>query len=263
MQKYSLITILITISLLLTACVRDPAIQMNTELPTDSTSATNNPTATSSGTQATDSPPTTVTAPTQPTDSQPTEPDPNALSAEEISELQNIFQLHKRENGSLIPNFYNTALGMEYADARDISLSYFFHNGDQEEFERTRMTAEEYEFIKSAIPYAEAYDIYCISAQDVERILQMCFGLSLADMRNNDLEQLLYWEKTDRYYSAITSMGPVALDLVITSGTHLEDGNLKVFYTTTLDGGPVIHCVMILKPVDGGYHIVSNQEVKE
>ena len=91
----------------------------------------------------------------------------------------------------------------------------------------------------------------------------MCFGLSLADMSNNDLEKLLYWEKTDCYYSAVTSMGPVAMNLIVTGGTHLEDGNLQVFYTTTLDGGPIIHCVMVLKPVDGGYHILSNLEANE
>lgn len=260
MRKHTLI-IIFTISLLLSACTLNPSIQTNTEPPTDSTSASVNPTVSSSSIQATDPHPTASSTPTQPTDPLPTEPDPNALTADEIAELQNIYQLLKAENGSLIPNFYNTALGLEYTDARDISLSYFFKNGDQEEFEYTRMTDEEYEFIKSAIPNAEAYDIYCISAQDIERILQMCFGLSLADMGNNDLEHLLYWEKTDCYYSAVTSMGPVAMNLIVTGGAHLEDGNLQVFYTT--DGDPITQWVMILKPVDGRYHILSNQEVNE
>ena len=240
------IIILLTIALLYSACTHNPATRINTDPSTSSTPVTTNPTSSSS--------------PTQPTDPPPTELDPNALTADEIAELQNIYQLLKNENGSRIPNFYNTALGLAFTDPRDISLAYFFCSGDQEEFENTRMTDEEYEFIKSVISYAEALDLYRISAQDVERILQMCFGLSLADMNSSDLEHLPYWEKTDCYYSGTTSPAPYAFNLKIIGGTHLENGTLQVFYTT--DEDPVTQWVMILKPVDGGYHILSNLEVK-
>ena len=74
-------------------------------------------------------------------------------------------------------------------------------------------------------------------------------------MNSNDLDlHLLYWGETDCYYSGTTSPAPGANNLEITGGTHLEDGNLKVFYTANSG----TQYVMILKPVDGGYHILSN-----
>lgn len=256
MRKQSLIILFITISLLFTACAFNPANLENTETPNNNTSVTTTPpTSSSSPTLATDPPPTS-SVPTQPTEPPATEPDPNALTAEEIAELQNIYQLVKTETGHLVTNFYNAALGMEYTDPRDISLSSFFCKGDGEEFETTRMTEEEYEFIKSCNPNAEGCDLYRISAQDVERILQMCFGLSLSDM-NNDLSSHYYWEKTDCYYS-IGTFPPTAEILTISGGTHLEDGNLLVYYTTEFKN----QHVMMLKPVDGGYHILFNQRLK-
>ena len=242
-------------------CAKQPADPSVSEPSTDTTTSLPIPTSSSSPTQAADPPPTTST-PTQPTEPPATEPDPNALTADEIAELQNIYQLVKSETGHLVTNFYNAALGMEYTDPKDISLSWFFCNGDGEEFETTRMTEEEYEFIKSVIPNAEHLDLNCISAEDVERILQMCFGLSLSDM-NNDRESLPYWDKTDCYYSGATAPGPYADNVVITGGTHLEDGNLMVFYTSQEGNwGELKQFVMMLKPVDGGYHILFNQRLK-
>lgn len=187
-----------------------------------------------------------------------------ALAQHEIAQLQNIFQLVLTEDLIAVPNFYNTALGLEYSDPRDIPLSYFFRQGDYSDFDNTVMTDEEYAFLKANDKNAEFLDWYRISSQDVERVLQMCFGISLADMNNDDISRLLYWEDTDCYYSGTTSPAPYAMNLEITGGVHLDDGNLKVYYTTqeTKDG-EVKQFVMILKPVDGGYHILSNLEVKE
>lgn len=236
-------------------CAKPPVDPSVSETPTDNTTSLPIPTSSSSPTRATDPPPTS-SVPTQPTEPPATEPDPNALTADEIAELQNIYQLVKSETGQRVNNFYNAALGMEYSDPKDISLSYFFCQGDGEEFETTRMTEEEYEFLKSRDPNAEHLDWYRISAEDVEHILQMCFGLSLSDM-NNDLSSHYYWEKTDCYYS-IGTFPPTAEILTISGGTHLEDGNLLVYYTTEFKN----QHVMMLKPVDGGYHILFNQRLR-
>ncbi len=231
----------------------DPSVS---ETPTDNTTSLPIPTSSSSPTLASNPTPTS-SVPTQPTEPPATGPDPNALTADEIAELQNIYQLVKSETGHLVTNFYNAALGMEYTDPRDIGLSWFFYHGDGEEFETTRMTEEEYEFLKSRDPNAENLNWYRISAEDVEHILQMCFGLSLSDM-NDDLVVHHYWEETDCYYSGVTAPGPSADNLVITGGTHLEDGNLLVYYTTEFKN----QHVMMLKPVDGGYHILFNQRLR-
>ena len=191
---------------------------------------------------------------TDPAPSSPTKLTP--LSTDEIAELQEIYEPAH--------NFYNTALGLEFSNPRDISLSSFFHQGDYDEIALSEMTDDEYTFIRSGNHNAEYLSWYRISSQDVERILQMCFGISLSDMNKNDLSSLLYWDKTDCYYSGTTSPGPSANNLEITGGFHLEDGNLEVHYRNSQSDKIVWeYYVMILKPVDGGYHILSNLEVKE
>ena len=235
MRKCRPIVLLLLISLLFTACAGNPAAPTSTD-PTPS-------------------------SPTQPTN--PVTPELTSLTADEIAELQNIYQLVITEDLVPIPNFYNTALGLEYSDPRDISLSYFFRQGDYSDFDNTVMTDEEYAFLKANDKNAEFLDWYRISSQDVDRVLQMCFGLSLADM-NNDLSGLLYWADTDCYYAGTTSPAPYAMNLEITGGVHLENGNLEVHYRNS--ESDKIHWkyyIMILKPVDGGYHILSNLEVEE
>lgn len=250
MRKYSLIPILFIILILFAACAPSPAPLNNTDPTINST--TNPPTAAP------------TSSPTKPTDPLPTEPDPDALTADKITELQSIYQLLLTDDLRPIPNFYNTALGLEYSDPRDISLSYFFRQGDYSNFANTVMTDEEYAFLKANDRNAEFLDWYRISTQDVNRVLQMCFGISLSDMNDDDISRLLYWEETDCYYSGTTSPAPYANNLEITGGTHLEDGNLKVFYNTqeTKDS-EIEKYVMTLKPVDGGYHILSNLKVEE
>ena len=254
LSNYTIVLLVIAICISAAACSKPPADPPIAETSTDDTTSLSSPppTSSSSPTQASDPPPTS-SVPTQPTEPPATEPDPNALTAEEIAELQNIYQLVKTENGQYVTNFYNAALGMEYANPWDISLISLFRKGDQ----RTSVTDEEYEFIKSADSNAEYLDWYRISTQDVERILQMCFGLSISDMREN-LAPLHYWDKTDCYYSGTTSPAPYVDNLIITGGTHLEDGNLLVFYTANNDQ----QYVMMLKPVDGGYHILFNQRLR-
>ena len=236
MRKCRLAVFLLLITLLFASCVGSPAAPTSTD-PTPS-------------------------SPTQPTN--PVTPELTSLTADEIEELQNIYQSVVTEDLIPIPNFYNTALGLEYFNSKDISLSYFFRQGDYSDFDNTVMTDEEYAFLKANDKNAEFLDWYRISSQDVERVLQMCFGISLADMNNDDISRLLYWEDTDCYYSGTTSPAPYAMNLEILSGVHLENGNLEVYYRNS-ESDKIIwkYYVMILKPVDGGYHILSNLEVEE
>lgn len=255
--------ILITFMLCLFLSACTVTTQPNLTNPPDATqpsSHNHQQTETPSDPEQTDAQPTDPTS-TQPT---PTEPDPNALTEDEIAKLQEIYQFAKTEDGYPVINFYNSALGMEYSDPRDISLSYFFREGDQEEFEDSRMTNEEWEFIQSVDSNADVFDWNRISSGDMNRILQMCFGLSLSDMHAVDLEFLHYWEETDCYYCGTTSPAPMSEDLRIIGGKHLDDGTLEVHYTATLGyGGFNVEYVMILKPVEDGYHILSNLKVNE
>ena len=79
-----------------------------------------------------------------------------------------------------------------------------------------------------------------------------------------DLEFLHYWEETDCYYHGTTSPAPRAEGLRIIGGKYLEDGTLEVHYTIDRNLGiDRREYVAILKPVEDGYHILSNLEVEE
>ena len=246
-----MLTIVICISA--TACETNQPDASVTETPTANTSViTNPPTSSSSSTLATDPPP-TPSSPTQPTEQPPTEQDPNALTENEIAELQNLYEAPLSPS---VASFYNIALGQTYSDPREINLYSFFYNGD---FTEWNMTDAEDEFIKSAIRDAEYMDQFRATPENMDDILQMCFGLSLQDMQGNGLDRFVYFKETSCYYNATTSPPSHAEFLEITGGSHVENGNLQVFYTANNKN----QYVMILKPVDGGYHILSNLEVEE
>lgn len=247
MKKQSIIILFIAVSLLFAACT--PAIAENPGTPNNNTSVTTNPpTSSSSPTQASDPPPTS-SVPTQPTEPPATEPDPNALTADEIAQLQEIYTTPKYPNTT---SFYNIALGQTYTDPREIDLYRFFYNGDYSEW---TITEEESRFIKDTIPNAEYLDSFRSKPEEMDAILQMCFGMTLQDMKGHGLESFAYFENTGCYYNCASAPPSHADFIEITGGSHLEDGNLLIFYTANNEQ----QYVAKLKPVDGGYHILSNQ----
>ena len=237
--------IVLTLCLFLSACSAatnndqtDPTSTQPTETESDPTS-----------TQPTETEPDPTS--TQPTE---TEPDPNALTEDEIAKLQTLFE---GADSASITFFYNIAIGQTYSDPRQIDLYRFFYNGDQTDW---TMTDEEFAFIKSAIEDAEYMSLFRSDPENMDAILQMCYGLSLQDMQGNGLDSFAYFEETGCYYNAATSPPSFAELLKIIGGTHLDDGNLQVFYTAYYNEQLY---VMILMPVEDGYHILSNLEVKE
>lgn len=253
-MRKSHILIILMLCLLLSAC--SAASKQNPADPTTATQPTsinNQETETPSDPEQTDTPPIDLV----PAQSTPTEQDPNALTENEIAELQEIYKFQRTPDEFYAYRFYNIALGQTYSDPREINLYSFFYNGD---FAEWNMTDTEDVFIKSAIRDAEYMDQFRATPENMDDILQMCFGLSLQDMQGNGLDRFAYFEETGCYYNATTSPPSRAEFLEITGGSHMEDGNLQVFYTAYYNKQLY---VMILKPVDGGYHILSNLEVEE
>ena len=195
-----------------------------------------------------------------PTDPPPTEPDPNALTAEEIAHLQE-FYAYRDPNSEDGPNYYNTALATGFIDPRHISFAYFFCNGDQSNWQETGMTDEEYAFIIENVRDADLpnMNFYRITRADLRRIFYMCFGVTVEDSEQAELMYTAYWEVTDCYYTATNIPAWSIPEFTIVSGKHLPDGTIEVYYTTPM--GFYHHYTMILKPVDGGYHMLSNQEI--
>lgn len=275
-MKRILPVIVLSLIILLSACHANvPDETDKPTKPTTITSPTNivdtqptTPHPTAPPTTDPTAPPTTDPTPTDPpvtdpqpsipstTDPPPTEPDPNALTAEEIVELQKLYEMPSYPDHRTIVAFYNIALGQTYSDPREIDLYRFFCSGD---FTEWSITDSEDAFIKSAIRDSEYMDVFRATPENMDHILQMCFGLSLKDMQGNGLDSFAYFEETGCYYNATTSPPSCADFLEITGGSHMEDGNLKVFYTAYHKKQQY---VMILKPVDDGYHILSNLEAE-
>ena len=235
----------------------DPA---ETEPPTDPT----DPIITTKPTEPTDpiitTEPTEPSEPNTPTDPAPTEPDPNVLTEEEIAYLQE-FYAYRDPNSEEGPNYYNTALATGFIDPRHISFAYFFCNGDQTNWQETGMTDEEYAFIMENVRDADlpGMKFYRIKRADLRRIYYMCFGITVEDSEKAELMYTAYWDVTDCYYSATQIPAWSLPEFTIVSGKHLPDGTMEVYYTTPL--GFYHNYIMILKPVDGGFHMLSNQEI--
>lgn len=204
---------------------------------------------------------TSTTKPTEPDPTEPsfTDPEPKALTADEIAQLQE-FYAYRDPNSENGPNYYNTALATGFNDRYYISFNYFFCNGDQTNWQETGMTAEEYAFIMSNVRDADlpGMKYYRITREDLSRIFYMCFGVTVEESAQVELQWTPYWEETDCYYTATDIPAWSVPEFTIISGTHLADGTIEVYYTVPT--GYYRNYVMILQPVDGGYHMLSNME---
>lgn len=208
--------------------------------------------------------PTITTSTTEPTEPNPTEPpftesDPNALTTDEIAQLQE-FYAYRDPNSEEGPNYHNTALATGFNDRYYISFNYFFCNGDQTNWQETSMTDEEYEFIMANVRDADlpGMKYYRITRADMLEIFYMCFGITVENSAQAELQWTAYWDETDCYYTATDIPAWSVPEYTIVGGKHLENGTIEVYYTVPT--GHYRDYVMILQPVDDGYHMLSNYE---
>ena len=227
-----------------TATNPPPFPTTESSLPTECTQ----PTETTQPTRTTH--PTEATQPTETT--QPTADPRTALTDAEIAELQSFFAYPKDSENRYPKAFYHIALAQTYTDPKEIDLFRFFYNGDETPWTETD---GEKSLINNSVKDGEFMDHFRSAPENMDTILKMCFGLTLADTKKTGLSQFVYSKDTGCYYTVTNSPAPFAENLKIVGGFHENNGDLEVTYTA--GSGKFI---MKLRPVENSYHILSNQK---
>ena len=126
------------------------------------------------------------------------------------------------------------------------------------EEERFEMSEEEKAYLAAVSGVDEVYiahNTVRISKDNVVRLLDQYYGLTLEDLPKMDSSSVVYWEETDYFY--IWYSDTAGRMLTVTDAVTLEDGTIRVFYRDEL--GMQSTGEMILKPTEDGYQILSNQ----
>ena len=227
-MKKHIALLLILCTCLLAACqqVQPPA--------TDSGGRGSTPVQTTGAPSPTTKP---STVPTQPTE--PTEP-----IDEELAKFNALFGY---EGG-----WYNLALFRQYTNPSKIDLMAVFHEGFEEESKEP--TDAEWEQLKDQPVFNIDKDLMRLPVDRMNQVLMHMFGITLEDVDESGFEGLVYLESTNCYYhmtdDAWSVRGFNAFDM-----ETLEDGTIRVYYTTSHGSG--VFCVTVM-PRGDGFIILSN-----
>jgi hypothetical protein len=250
-QKFYLI---LTVCVLLiiavaTACTFTGAPKP-TVTPTEPTETLTNPTE---ATQVTTTPPTTIPATTP--------PEPPVFDDYLLEQIDLVFTGYR----DMRTNWYNAALLATFDSPQDIDAFDLFSVGTGNPADR-RLTDEELEHLRSTMPnigpIPEQGTIPCrMSREYVENVLDQYFGLTTADLKTAD-SRFTYWEETDCYY--VVSEGHAALDFKLLGARRQEDGTILFeYYYPYTDINYVKIYETVLRPVSGGYHVLSNRVIEK
>lgn len=155
-------------------------------------------------------------------------------------------------------NYYNYALGQEYASPTELDLRNFFGNGFKGEKTVTQAELAELKpYLENSFwGYPAAGDFHRLPKDKMEEELQKCFDISLADLPESAFARLIYLESTDCYCFYATGMQGMAERFEAKAVEHQNDGTVKVIYSKT--AYPKWDFVVTLQPTDNGYQILSN-----
>ena len=248
-KNASLIIVLLTVSMLLVACMPSvtdptggPGTQPTTTAPVPTTTVPL-PTTTAPVPTTDPVPTTTVPAPT-------TEP-MATIDPEKAAELKAFDEFFSNSGSERNPFFWAT--GWEYASPMEMKLVAFFDGGFPGEHE---MTPEENEELKEMAiwpEYVDNADFNRLPKDKMEAELQAIFGISLEDLPDSAFDELTYLECSDTYCFLQTGMksspkmGPF-LDIVFN-----DDGTVSLTYNNY-----VADYVITLKPNGDSYLVLSN-----
>lgn len=250
MKKHLLILIM-TIALLLTACM--PAMTN----PTDSVPTTTapEPTTTAPIPTTTDPVPTTTAPVTTATNPPSTDPIPTTIpqNAAELAVFNELFQHVSGER-----NAYLSAVAHEYSSPAELKLRYFFDNGFPGENEVSDL---EWAELKDISGFNINYDFFRLPKDKMEADLQNYFGISLADIPDSGFEGLTYLKSTDCYYFMATAPMTNAVNFTAQSVEYNSDGTVSLTYTVGWE--PTVKKYVIeLKSNGVEYLILSNVKIE-
>ncbi len=168
------------------------------------------------------------------------------LTKDEIAWFQDIFFAG---NEWCIADQFVTS---EYFGADNIDLNQLIYMGMGKGIARVS-DAEKQHFKETQEEQFYMLDVRKTTAEGLEDTLMKYAGITLEETNGIGSEYIYYWAETNAYY---VSGGDVNFseDFVIESGKRLEDGRVKLTYTSGYKNGEVI-----LKPNGDDYFFVSNQ----
>ena len=221
-------------ALLLAAC--------GSESPTDPTQAPTQAPTEKPTEKPTEEP---TQAPTDAPTEEPTQEQAKPLTLEE--ELQALF--------GQLGSWYNMALRSEYDQPKYVNLRNLFYNGFKDEPQTP--TDAEWAELKNVPGFDINFDMQRLPVAKINAVLKQYFGITLANIKNPNFGAgFVYLKSTDCYYSMHTDAECLDNFRVIVAEEQ-HDGTIRMTYTA--DDGAYIY-VAVLKPVDGGYQILSNQK---
>ncbi|MBE6986941.1 MAG: M56 family metallopeptidase [Ruminococcaceae bacterium] len=155
-------------------------------------------------------------------------------------------------------NYYNYALGQEYASPMELNLRNFFGNGFKGEKTATQAELTELKpYLENSFwGYAGAGDFHRLPKDKMEEELQKCFGISLADLPESAFADLIYLESTDSYCFYATGMQGETNHFEPKAVEYRNGGTVQVIYSKF--AYPKWDFVVTLQPTDNGYQILSN-----
>ncbi|MBE6949767.1 MAG: M56 family metallopeptidase [Ruminococcaceae bacterium] len=150
-------------------------------------------------------------------------------------------------------DWFPRALTSYYDDPAKIDLFQLFYTGIPGA-DNTPSTAE-LAFLENKPGYEPEFDLVRIPTAEMNRVLREYFGITLSETEGIGLEKFLYNEQTDCYYQSLTDTNLGFRE--VTAAEELEDGLWHVIYTDERDD----HGVVTLRRYDGGWRILSNQQL--
>lgn len=242
-KRLALLLLIILAAGLIAGCAAEP---VETQPPTQTTTEPTEP-----KTEPPTDPPTEP--PTEPATAEPTDPPTEPDDETRLAAFRDLF---KWESDTL----FCRAAGYEYARAADVDLYYLFYNGVDYPGSWSSIAESEQELLLRENFWREM-DIQILPANLLEEKLQRYFGVGLDDVTIP--ADWVYSPETDTYYSnhndayvntvevadfAEQPDGTVVLYLTV-DAVHDHD------YEEVVWNAPVN---MTIRPVEGGWQIVSN-----
>ena len=150
-------------------------------------------------------------------------------------------------------DWFPRALTSYYDSPEKIDLFQLFYTGIPGA-DNTPSTAE-LAFLENKPGYEPEFDLVRIPTAEMNRVLREYFGITLSETEGIGLENFLYNEQTDCYYHSHTDTNLSFRE--VTAAEELEDGLWHVIYAAQGDD----HGVVTLRRYDGGWQILSNQQL--
>lgn len=174
------------------------------------------------------------------------------------SYLPEDFFNQQYDNGTdiYVPWLTNACLYSLYDSPEEVDLYELFYGGLQ-----LAVTEEDVRFLEEQGAPTEL-DVMKLPGEEMDRILQKYFNLTLADTKRVGLEKFYYNEETDTYYLARSDDNTKYINVV--EQRKNSDGDVELIYTLrgTPEGEDVSGQRMaVLREVEGRYIFCSNREL--